>query len=59
MDSKIMDLIDAELLKFPPQSEETKPHIQYEQAKRHLSSLFPGHAAYEYICKAIAGKYGI
>lgn len=59
MDSKVMALIDAEIRKLPPRGKKKKRYIQYENAKRRLCPLFPGHVEYEYICKAIARKYGI
>jgi hypothetical protein len=52
-------MIDAEIRKLPPRGKKRKRYRQYESAKRRLCPMFPGCAEYEYICKAIAKRYGI
>ena len=59
MDGKIVGMIDAEIRKLPPRGKKRKRYGQYESAKRRLCPMFPGSAEYEYICKAIARRYGI
>jgi hypothetical protein len=59
MDSKIMGLIDAEVARLPAKGKKNIRYRQYEDAKNRLSRRFPGYAEYEYLCKAIAKKYGI
>lgn len=59
MDGKVMDLIDAEIRKLPRRGKKRRRYRQYEDAKKYLCSRFPGRVEYEYICKAIAKKYGI
>ena len=58
MDSKIMGLIDAEIAKLPRRRRKLK-HRQYADGKKKLCDMFPGSEEYEYICKAIAKKYGV
>ena len=59
MDGKIVAMIDEEIRKLPPRGKKRERLMQYERAKRHLCSMFPGSAEHEYICKAITEKYGI
>lgn len=59
MGSEIMGLIDAEVACLPAKGKKNIRYRQYEEAKSRLCRLFPGYAEYEYICKAIAKKYGI
>lgn len=59
MGSEIMGLIDAEVERLPAKGKRNIRYRQYEDAKGRLCRLFPGYAEYEYICKAIAKKYGI
>ena len=59
MDSKIMGLIDAEVARLPARGKRNARYRQYEDGKRLLCRMFLGYAEYEYLCKAIAKKYGI
>ena len=59
MDSKIMGLIDAEVARLPVRGKKNIRYRQYEDGKIRLCRMFPGYAEYEYICKAVAKKYGI
>ena len=59
MASEIMDLIDAEVARLPARGKRNARYRQYEDGKSRLCGMFPGYAEYEYICKAIARKYGI
>ena len=59
MDSKIMGLIDAEIARIPARGKRNVRYRQYESGKDHLCRMFPGYAEHEYICKALAKKYGI
>lgn len=58
MDSKIMGLIDEEISRLPPRGRKHR-YRQYENAKKRLCKKFPGYVEYEYICKALAQKYGV
>ena len=59
MDSEIMGLINAEVARLPAPGKKNIRYRQYEDGKSRLCQLFPGYAEHEYICKAIAKKYGI
>ena len=59
MDSEIVGLINAEVARLPVKGKKAIRYRQYEDGKRRLCRMFPGYAEYEYICKAIAKKYGI
>ena len=59
MDSKIMGLINAEVARLPAKGKRNVRYRQYEHGKNLLCQMFHGYAEYEYICKAIAKKYGI
>ncbi len=58
MDSKIMGLINAAVAKLPRKDRKQR-YQQYEAGKQKLCRMFPGSAEHEYICKALAEKYGI
>lgn len=57
MDSKIMDLINAEISRIQVRGRKKYRYKQYEQTKKRLSAMFPGQEEHEYICKSIARKY--
>ena len=59
MDSKVMDLINLEIKRLPARKKVRNRDSQYEAAKKHLCDKFPGHEEYQYICRAIARKYGL
>lgn len=58
MDSKIMGLINAEVAKLPRKNRKQR-YRQYEAGKKKLTQMFPDGKDHEYICKALAKKYGI
>ncbi len=58
MDGKIMGLINTEVAKLPRKSRKQR-YRQYEAGKKKLCRMFPGCVEHEYICKAVAKKYGI
>ena len=58
MDSKIMDLINAEVEKLPRRHRKQR-YRQYEDGKKKLCRMFPGVAEHEYICKAVSKKYSV
>ena len=57
MDRKIMDLIDQEVKRLPLEEKLKHRYEQYEIAKKYLCQKFPG--CTEYVCKAIARRYGL
>ena len=59
MDSKIVGMIDAEIRKLSPLGKRKNRYRKYENAKKRICAMFPGHAEHEYICKSIAKKYKI
>ena len=61
MDSEIMGLINAEVAKLPQLRRKRRynRYRLYEIGKKKLCGMFPGGNEYEYICKAIAKKYGV
>lgn len=59
MDSQIMDLINAEIARLPEKGKGNIRFWQYEDGKSRLCRMFPGYKEHEYICKAVAKKYGI
>ena len=59
MASEIMVLIDAEIARLPARGKKNIRYRQYEDGKSYLCRMFSGYAEHEYICKAIAKKYGI
>ena len=58
MDSKIMGLINAEVVKLPRKHRKQKDR-QYVAGREKLCRMFPGEAEHEYICKAVSKKYGV
>lgn len=59
MDNKIMDLINTAIDRLPARSKKKKfRERQYVEAKKELCARFPGDDEYQYICKAVAKKYG-
>lgn len=59
MDSKVMDLINREIKRLPARKKVRNRDSQYEAAKKYLCDKFPGQEEYQYICRAIARKYGL
>lgn len=55
MDSKILDLIEAEIKLLPPIESPKRRWRQYEYGKSRLCKKYPGYE--EYICKALARRY--
>lgn len=57
MDREVVDMIEAEVSKLPvPKQEDFR---LYEAYKWKLGAMFPGWEEQEYLCKAIARRFGI
>lgn len=59
MDREIMEIIDLKVSSLPARKKRKHRYRQYEEGKERLGKLFPGGKEYEYLCKAIAKKYGV
>lgn len=57
MGNKILELIDIEISRQPKRAKKKEDRErQYVDAKKELCTMFPDYC--EYICKAVAKRYG-